>query len=738
MKFKAPDSTEVKSAAAGRWRDIIASVGIGGEFLGGEHGPCPKCGGRDRWRVFDDFDATGGAYCNQCGQNLGDGFALIQWWSGCDFPAAVNRVAEYLGVEPTSNGNGKSRIVCEYDYRDEAGSLLFQVCRFEPKDFRQRRPDGNGGWTWKTKGVRRVPYRLPELLANPKRSVFVVEGEKDVAALEFLGLLGTCNAGGAGKWTSDHAQHLVGRTVVVIPDRDEPGRDHARKVAESLVGVAKEIRVVELPVGKDCADFVAGGGSREQLVELVKAAAPWNGNATTSRQDASQSSLLFPQGRTESANARRLVERYGDVLLWVDPWNKWLCWDGKRWKLDDCRAVDALALQMVDDLWREAVELAKTADRDTAAAALNFVRSSNQAVGIRNLLTLARSSVAVLPSTLDTHPWLLNCQNGTLDLRTGTLRAHDKADFLTQICPVEYDADARFPTWRDFVHTILGGDRDLITYVQRLVGYCLTGSTREHLLPFLYGVGANGKSTFVSAVLAMLGPDYSLKAPTDLLLAKGEAHPTERADLYGKRFCACVEAEDGRRLAESLVKELTGGDRIRARRMREDFWEFTATHKIWLAANHKPTVRGTDHGIWRRIKLLPFTVTIPDDQQDKDLPAKLLDELPGILAWSVAGCWQWQQDGLREPACVRAATNAYRDEMDLVGRFITDCCDVGSELSVGASVLFKRFRTWCEDAGERAPNQTRFGSRLTERGFNSDKVGGRVIRYGLDLVDELH
>lgn len=731
------DKDEVKTAAAGRWREVARTVGIGDEYLGGKHGPCPKCGGTDRWRVFDDFDQTGGCICNQCGRNLGDGFELVEWFIGCDFPTALTRVADCLGVQ--SNGNGKPHIIATYDYVDESGTLLFQVCRLEPKDFRQRRPDENGAWEWKTKGVRRVPYRLPELLANPGRSVVVAEGEKDVDALRQLGLLATCNAGGAGKWKAEHAAFLSGRNVVVIPDRDDVGRDHAEQVAASLQGIAKTVRVVKLPTGKDASDWIAAGGTRDELLALAKATPEWKPTAksapTRTNQDNAQPTLLTAEGRTEAANAKRLVTRHGDMLRWCDPWNKWLVWDGKRWKMDDSRRVDALAKAVVDELWREAATLAKTSDKLTCAAVWRFVHASNQANGIRNLVALTRSDVAILPATLDTHPWLLNVENGTLDLRTGELRPHDRNDYITQLCPVAYEADAKFPTWRAFIQTVLGGDRDLIAYVQRLVGYCLTGSTREHLLPFLYGVGANGKSTFVSTVLAMMGPDYAIKAPTDLLLTKQDTHPTERADLYGKRFCACVEAEDGRRLAESLVKELTGGDRVRARRMREDFWEFSATHKIWLAANHKPTVRGSDHGIWRRIKLLPFTVTIPDEQQDKELPAKLLDELPGIFAWSVEGCRQWQQDGLREPDCVRAATADYRDEQDLVGRFLNECCVVEPDATVGATALFKRFKQWCDDVGERGFNQTRFGGRLTERGFESSKTGGRMVRRGIGLLD---
>jgi putative DNA primase/helicase len=479
-----------------------------------------------------------------------------------------------------------------------------------------------------------------------------------------------------------------------------------------------------VPIGKDASDWLAAGGACDELMALAKSAEEWKPKPSIAPAVAVPTAdLRVAEGRTDAANAMRLVARYGDVIRWCDPWNKWLVWDGKRWKVDDSRHVEALAKCMANDLWQEAATLAKTSDDATIKAMWKFIRASNQANGIRNTVALARCEVAILPGALDTHPWLLNVENGTLDLQTGTLRPPDKADFLTQLCPVPYEPDAKFPAWRSFVHTVLGGDMPLVSYVQRLVGYCLTGSTREHLLPFLFGVGANGKSTFVSTVLAMLGEDYTIKAPTDLLLAKHDTHPTERADLYGKRFVACVEAEDGRRLAESLVKELTGGDRVRARRMREDFWEFTATHKIWLAANHKPTVRGTDHGIWRRIKLLPFTVVIPDDQQDKDLPATLLAELPGILAWAVEGCRQWQQVGLQEPEVVRAATGDYRHEMDLVGRFLAECCIVDPDSIESASTLYAQYREWCDKTGERCVNQTRFGSQLTERGLAGEKIG---------------
>jgi len=222
--------------------------------------------------------------------------------------------------------------------------------------------------------------------------------------------------------------------------------------------------------------------------------------------------------------------------------------------------------------------------------------------------------------------------------------------------------------WRTFLEKIFAGKDELIGYMQRLVGYCLTGVTEEHILPFLYGTGANGKSTLVETILKLMGPDYAMKAAPDLLMAKrGESHPTDRADLFGRRFVACIETEESRHMAEALVKEITGGDRMRARRMREDFWEFTPTHHVWLAGNHKPVIFGTDHGIWRRLKLIPFDVVIPDAEQDKKLPSKLAGELPGILNWAIAGCLDWRQGGMREPSIIHAVTGKYAAEMDEVG-----------------------------------------------------------------------
>lgn len=445
--------------------------------------------------------------------------------------------------------------------------------------------------------------------------------------------------------------------------------------------------------------------------------------------------LRIPSGRTEAANAKRFVNRFGQNVRWVDPWQKWLFWDGRRWQIDERRQLDTFAKQLTESLWQQAATEARQSEDDVIKFLWRFATASNQTRGVSNLLALAKSDVPIRPQELDQHSWLLNCQNGIVDLREGTLTPHDRERFLTQLAGTTFQPDATCPRWEQFLQTILAGDEQLIGYLQRLMGLSLTGSTAEHILPILHGAGANGKSVLIDTWLALLG-SYGMKANAELLLASRDRHPTEVADLFRVRLVACLEADEGRRLAEGLVKELTGGDILRARRMREDFWQFSPTHKLVLASNHRPVVRGNDHGLWRRLRLVPFNVVIPDHEQDKQLAEKLRAELPGILQWAVRGCLEWQREGLQEPQSVKAATGDYRAEQDVLGLFLADCCVFDPELEVQATSLFTRFRSWCDANNERATNQTRFGRQLTERGFSTKRTKNGVVRIGIGLLDE--
>jgi putative DNA primase/helicase len=458
---------------------------------------------------------------------------------------------------------------------------------------------------------------------------------------------------------------------------------------------------------------------------------------------------------TDLGNARRLVKDNGRDIRYCHPLQCWYVWDGRRWREDDTAEAVRRVKETQGRLFRETAEQIKglagfdpdklglDADGDDRKGLIAKLKQLldhclrwEGAPRIAACLELARSEpgVAILPSQLDTDPCLLNVVNGTIDLRTGQLREHRREDYLSKLAPVTYDPNAQCPLWGRCLKRWMGDKDDLVGYLQRVTGYSLTGDISEHCLWFFYGLGENGKSTFLGTILAMLG-DYGIQAISDLLLQKrSETHPTERADLFGRRFVATIETDEGRHMAESLMKQMTGGDRIRARRMYKDFFEFDATHKIFLAANHKPNIRGTDWGVWRRIKLVPFTVTITAEEKIKDLGNKLKAEFPGILNWAVRGCLDWQRGGLGEPDEVRLASEAYRAEQDLIARWIAECCNVHPDLRCTFGALFDSYQTW---SGDKVMTAKGFGQRLDAEGYHSDPRrghGGVKMRLGLALA----
>jgi P4 family phage/plasmid primase-like protien len=541
--------------------------------------------------------------------------------------------------------------------------------------------------------------------------------------------------------------------ALICLDNDATGKRHQAKIIELAFanGVETPKRGIMWPLGlwkkvKDIRDYRTQDTklkglnlleyveSQCKLAEQAVAVAPERergaAHANAEVKAKGYHSLLISEGWTDANNAARLRCKFGDEIRWVGLWDKWLTWDGSCWRIDYERTIDRYAKEIAADMFAEITLLAKKgklSEDKLRAATIRFASYANSKRGIDAMVGLARSEpgMPLSQDRLDQEPWLFNVLNGTIDLRTGEMREHCRDDFITKISAVVFDPAAQCPLWEAFLEKIFEGNQELISYLQRLVGYCLTGVSEEHILPFLYGVGANGKSTFCETILRLLGTDYAMKAAPDLLLAKrGESHPTDRADLFGRRFVACIETEEGRRLAEALVKEMTGGDRMRVRRMREDFWEFVPTHHIWLASNHKPVIRGTDHGVWRRIKLIPFDVVIPDKRQDKKLHAKLAKELPGILNWAIAGCLDWQKHGMREPKIVQAATREYSSEMDDVGRFIDDCCEQGEFIGDA-----KELHTAFQSAMECTITPHSFTSRLREKGFqNRDPATGKEYR----------
>lgn len=440
---------------------------------------------------------------------------------------------------------------------------------------------------------------------------------------------------------------------------------------------------------------------------------------------------------TDLGNAERLVERHGHDLRYCHPWARWLVWDGRRWRPDDVGEIVRRAKETLRVLQAEAVKIGDDGERRRLIA---HSLASERDARIRAAITLAQSEhgVPVLPEQLDQDPWVLNVENGTVDLRTGQLRRHRRGDLLTKLVPVAYDPNADCPIWEAFLEQVLI-DADLIRFLQRAVGYSLTGSTGEQVLFLLYGTGANGKSTVVETLRAMLG-DYALQSPPETLLDRRDGIPNDIARLRGGRFVSAIETGEGRRLAESMVKTMTGGDTLVARFMRAEFFEFRPEFKLWLATNHKPTIRGTDEAIWRRIRLIPFTVTIPEPERERDFGQRLLAELPGILAWAVRGCAEWQAGELGYPDAVRQATADYRDEQDVLGAWIADRCVTRDDIRGLAKALYDDYRSWADQTGEKPLTQTSFGLRLGERGYEKHRgAKGAWWRVGISLAagDEL-
>lgn len=448
---------------------------------------------------------------------------------------------------------------------------------------------------------------------------------------------------------------------------------------------------------------------------------------------------------TELGNAQRFALTHGHRLRYVHAWGQWLVWDGKRWKRDgvgsEVVAAKAIVAALYDRSAAYAARAAETGDEAAGAEAekwARWARASSKRAAISAMVALAQSEdpIAAAGDVFDRDPFALNVDNGTIDLRTGKLRAHRQSDMLTMLAPVEYDPKATAPTWEAFLERVQP-DAETRTWLQRFIGYSMTGDVGEQVLAFVFGAGANGKSVLLDVMLGVLG-DYGLRAAADLVLAKyGEVHPTELADLEGRRLVVASEIEQGRAWAESTLKRITGDSTITARRMRQDFYTFQASHKLIIAANTKPTVRGTDHAIWRRMRLVPFEVTIPESERDKGLVAKLIAEGPGILAWAVRGCLAWQRDGLGEAAAVSAATAEYRADQDVLGHWIEDRCVLLESAFTSMESLYENYTAWCDSTGREAWTRDTVRARLLERpGLTAKRTMAARGIQGLGLVAE--
>jgi putative DNA primase/helicase len=475
-----------------------------------------------------------------------------------------------------------------------------------------------------------------------------------------------------------------------------------------------------------------------RLAELEQQGRPANGHGADEKDSGTTVDFEDVRQRmTDLGNARRFVHHHGAELRHVTAWDTWLVWDGRRFVEDMTGQVARRVKQTVDWIGEAALQVSDSTRRR------NLVQHwdrSQSAARLAAVATVAKSEpgIPVTPDELDADPWMLTVTNGQLDLRTGRLQPHDRSVLATKLSPVHFIPGEDAPNFRRFLDEVFEGDDDLIGFVQRFFGYCLTGDVSEQLMMFALGSGANGKSTLLGAVRHVLG-DYAINVdPAIVTVGTHEQHPTAMTDLRGARLATTIETEQGQYLAEAKLKMLTGGDPVTARRMRQDFFTFAPSHKLVLAGNHRPRVRGTDYAIWRRIALVPFDVQFPSSRQDPHLAEKLRLEATGILAWMVEGCLEWQNlNHLGVPDRVKAATEQYRIDEDHIGRFLGEMCRVGPKLTLAAQDLRSAYVQWCSEAGEQPWSAKAVGSELSHRGFESAQVGRARTRTwtGLELAD---
>ncbi len=660
----------------------------------------------------------------------GDVFDLIAAQAGLHvatgFSQVLERAVQLLGYSSVQPVRRKRRepptdelgpATAKWDYLDAAGQLVGVVYRYDPpgrgKEFRP----------WDAKRRRMAPpdprplYNQPGL-ASATQVVFV-EGEKCAQALIDAGIVATTAMHGANApvektdWSP-----LAGKIVLIWPDRDKPGWEYAANAAQAMlqagaVSVAILVPPEDAPAGWDAADAIEEGfdiggylaaGARVPVVLEVD-------------DTVSADVLEGVDWETEDGLATAFTRRYGDDWRYCSLWGKWLVWTGVRWNSDQLLYVTHLSR----GICRSASLKADTARQKTKLASSATIAAVEK---------IARSDPkhAATADEWDADVWALNTPGGVVDLRTGQLRAHRREDRMTKVTtatPRGRNGEG-CPAWLAFIADITGGNTDLAAYLQRVVGYCLTGVTSEHALFFLYGTGANGKSVFVNVLTTILG-DYAANAPMDTFMeARGDRHPTELAGLRGARLVSSIETEQGRRWNESKVKAITGGDKVSARFMRQDFFDYLPQFKLLIAGNHKPAIRNVDEAMKRRLHLIPFTVTVPPERRDGRLTEKLLKERDGILAWAIEGCLAWQRQRLDPPDCVRSATEAYFDEEDAIGDFLDEEAQCHQQARVAVADVFLRWQEWAGRRGEYVGTSRWLAQQLTNRGFDRTRLHGGV------------
>lgn len=625
-------------------------------------------------------------------------------------------------------------------------------------------------------GIQPVLYNLPEIIKA--ENIYIVEGEKDADNLNKLGLTATTTFDGASsngkkqKWREEYNKYFEGKNVILIPDNDDAGRAHMEFIAKSLnkylndldissknldnetknldilskktdkfrCHLDKNIKIISnldlnLEQKSDVSDWLEQGHTKEELLKLIENTPAWNGEIARNDVDILQFNF------SDVGNAERLISILGKDMRYSPSRCKWLIWTGKHWNIDTDGQAERLAQRIVKMLQAAGDEIDPQDDskkEEFKKIIKSFVLKSEGDNRIRAMLNQAKISygVPIKADETDKDIYSINFKNGTLDLRTGTIKNHDRKNYITKIVDIDFKTDADCPNWIKFLDKIFHKNTELIEYVQRSIGYSLTGSITEQCFYMLYGNGANGKSTFLKAIDDILG-DYadSLKGSSLMVKRNDDGARGDLAKLQGKRFVVTSELNDGQTFDESLLKALTGGDTVPVRYLYGEDFPLKPQFKLWIGTNEKPKVKGTNLGIWRRVRLIPFLYTFSTEEKDENYYEKYLKpELPGILNWAVEGCIKWLRDGIEIPEEVKAAIEDYRGEMDTIEHFIDECCVIGEQCTVKIADIYDKYCNWCNENREHELSNIRFSKKLKEKGY--DQQRGQFSRYwtGIGLI----
>lgn len=440
----------------------------------------------------------------------------------------------------------------------------------------------------------------------------------------------------------------------------------------------------------------------------------------------------------DMGNANRFVDLFGENVRYCYTEKKWYFYNSMRWSVDNLGVILRMADKCVEAMKAEAKLYLQADEESGGDMAKNFekhMKSSRSNKSKKAMLSEVEHHIPILPIQMDRYKMALNTPSGIINLKNGDVKAHNPEYYFTKITSVDCAEAADCPRWLAFLDDIFAGDKDLIRYIQKAVGYSLTGSTAEQCAFFLYGTGRNGKSTFIDVIRDVFG-DYAANIQPETIMVKSSqsnAINSDIARLKGARLVTSVEPNEGVRLNEGLLKQLTGDDTVTARKLYSEEFEFKPEFKLWMATNHKPIIRGTDTGIWRRIHMIPFDVQIPEDKVDKNLTHKLKAEMTGIFKWCIDGCLMWQREGLQMPAAVLKSVREYRREMDVISAFIEDKCTL--EGTVQASMLYAAYVSWADSNNEYCMSNTKFSTELAKR---FEKVRGKNYNFfnGISLSKE--